>query len=252
MQNKYSKKDSALSFILSLVIPNVLAFLAIFFLSFFMGTTNIVNTKIYKILATTLSQVSFLLIFLFILKTKKLSLKESLETKRLNIKQVLILITISLICLFLISPIINVFDSFLEFIGVTSSELPININKPINFIYLILTMGIFAPITEEILFRGVIFGGLKNKGNKFAIIISSLMFMLIHLNLHQTIYQFVLGIILALVVMYTNNIFSSILIHFINNTFVLVINYINPQFLVFDYLSLTYIIISILLFIFAV
>ena len=252
MQNKYDIKDSAIAFILALVIPNVLAFIVLIFASCYTDINTIETTRFYKVLATTLNQISFLLVFFLIIKKKKISIKNSVQTKKLNFKQILILVSISFVCLFLISPIINVFDNLLVKVGVSSSNLPINLTKPINFVYLILTMGILAPVAEEFVFRGIILDGLKSKGNRIAIIVSSLMFMLIHLSLHQTIYQFILGIILAIVVLITDNIFSSILIHFINNTFVLIINYINPHLFEYNYLSFWYILIAIILFILAI
>lgn len=248
MQNKYETKDSSLAFILAIVLPNVLAFFILIVAGIISGDiTKIESTIFYKIMATTLSQVAFLGVYFFIIKRKKMQVFKSLDKRKLNFKQIVILILISLVCLFLISPIINVFDAWLVSIGVSSSALPISLDKPLNLIYMILTLGLLAPIAEELLFRGVIFSGLKEKGNKTAVLISSLMFMLVHLNLHQTIYQFILGIILAVVVLYTGNIFASILIHFINNTTVLLINYINPYFFDYNFLSSNYIILAVVL-----
>lgn len=248
MQNKFEVKDSSVSFMLAMVLPNVLAFFILLIAGIVTGDiVNVESTLFYKIMATVLSQTAFIFVYFFILKRKKMPFLKSFEKSKLSFKQIIIIILIGLVSLFLISPIINVFDEFLVYIGIPSSNLPININKPINFIYLVLTLGILAPISEELLFRGIIFNGLKQKGIKTAVLISSLMFMLVHLNLHQTIYQFILGVILALAVLYTNNIFSSVLIHFINNTLVLLINYINPYFFSYKFLSFNYIILALVL-----
>ena len=251
MQKGYSVKDSSISFMLALILPSIFAFVLIFILGI-IDKSLITNSTVSKIISTTVSQLSFLAIFFFITKLRKISVKNSLPTSKINFKQILILILIAFSCLFLISPIINVLDEFLIGIGVTAQNLPISLSKPINFVYLLLTLGIFAPICEEFLFRGLILSGLKEKGNKFAILISSLMFVLIHLSLHQTVYQFILGIILAIIVLLSNNIFSAILVHFINNAFVLIINYINPLFFDYNFLSRNYIILAIVLFIFGI
>lgn len=248
MQNKFNTKDSSISFILAITLPNVLAFFILILAGIVTGDiTKIESTIFYKILATTLSQIVFLSVYFFIIKRKKIKILDSIEKEKLNFKQILILLLISLICLFLISPIINVFDAFLLKLGISAGSLPINLNDPLNFVYLLLTLGVLAPICEELIFRGIIFNGLKEKGNKTAVLISSLMFMLVHLNLSQTFYQLILGIILALVVLYTNNIFSGILIHIINNSLVLVINYINPLFFDYRFLTTNYIILALVL-----
>lgn len=246
-KNKYSTRDSSFAFILTLVVPYVLLFLILTIAGFFTDIKNIGNTTFYKILTLTLSQVSFLLIYFFITKTGKTNFKTSLPHKKINFKQILILLLISLCCLFLISPIVNVYDEFLISLGLNEMTLPLELNSPLNFFILLLTTGILAPISEELVFRGVIFSGLREKNNKTAVLISSLMFMLVHMSLHQTFYQFLLGIILALIVLYTDNIISAIIVHFVNNSLVLLINYISPSFFDYRFLSTNYIIIAIVL-----
>lgn len=66
-------------------------------------------------------------------------------------------------------------------------------NEMIMLVYLLLV----APFLEEILFRGVILNKLSPFGKVFAIITSSLLFGLIHLNLIQLIRGFLLGCLLA-------------------------------------------------------
>lgn len=249
MQNKFNVKDSSLSFILAIAIPNVLAFFLLFIAGSFTDIKTIENTTFYKIMATLLSQVSFALVYFYIIKKNKISFTKSVKVSKVNFKQVFITLLIALVCLFLISPIINVFDSFLINIGVSEQTLPIDLTKIENLLYLIFALGILAPVTEEFLFRGIILSGLENKGEKTAVLISSLMFCIMHLSLHQTLYQFILGVILALVMLCTKNIFMPILVHFVNNTFVLLINYISPSFFDYNFLSLNYIILAVTLFI---
>lgn len=248
MQSRYTVKDSSFAFLFALFLPNVVAVLFMMLMVGFYGNIKAFEQSIlYVILATTVSQICFLFTYFFLTKKRKISFKKSLPFAKVNYKQIIILCLIAFVCLLFISPIINVFDSFLTKLGVSEQSLIIDISKPLNFVYMFAVTGILAPICEEILFRGVVLSGLQKKGVTFSILISSLMFMLIHLSLHQTLYQFVLGVILALVVVITKNILSSILIHFINNAFVLIINYINPLFFDYKFLSLNYIILALVL-----
>lgn len=250
MQNNYNEKDSSISFILALFLPSVLAIFCILILSFFYNANDIQNSAIYKIIATLISQVAFLIIYFVITKQRKIKFSQT-KHQKLNFVQILILILISACCLFLISPIINVYDSLLSEIGIKQQTLPISLDNPLNFAYLLFATGIVAPISEELLFRGLILSGLEKKGTKNAVLISALMFMLMHLSLHQTIYQFLLGIIMAVIVIYTQSVFASIFVHFVNNSVVIVINYINPQLFEYRYLSSNYIILAVVLFLFA-
>lgn len=84
---------------------------------------------------------------------------------------------------------------------------------------LIFFVGILAPVCEEIVFRGAIFGGYKNEGNVFkAIMASGLLFGLLHMNINQASYALVIGILLGFLVEATGSIFSSILFHVLVNS----------------------------------
>lgn len=73
---------------------------------------------------------------------------------------------------------------------------------------------IFAPILEEFLMRGFILNGLyANYGIIVALLISSILFALLHFNIAQIIPSFICGIILGLIYLYTGSILSCIFAH---------------------------------------
>lgn len=78
---------------------------------------------------------------------------------------------------------------------------------------------LFAPVLEEILFRGIIQKGLINKGVKpiNAIFISALTFGIFHLNPWQSVNAFLLGLVLGLVYYKTKSLLMPILLHGFNN-----------------------------------
>lgn len=89
-----------------------------------------------------------------------------------------------------------------------------------NFIVnicLIIYAVIVAPISEELIFRGLILGKLKQYGDVFASIIVSLLFALIHGNLPQSIPTFIVSLFLCWVTLQSNSIIPAISIHMINN-----------------------------------
>jgi membrane protease YdiL (CAAX protease family) len=83
---------------------------------------------------------------------------------------------------------------------------------------IILYIGIFGPITEEILFRGLLLKSFERKiGTLPALILSSLIFSSLHsLNLFLEI--FAVGIFLGLIYIFTDNIWLNIFVHIFNNT----------------------------------
>lgn len=87
----------------------------------------------------------------------------------------------------------------------------------ISNICLIIYAVIVAPVSEELIFRGLILGKLKQYGYVFATIIVSLLFALMHGNLPQSIPTFIVSLFLCWVTLQSNSIIPAISIHMINN-----------------------------------
>lgn len=88
----------------------------------------------------------------------------------------------------------------------------------------IISIGIIIPIFEEILFRGIIFDELRKYHKlRIAVIIQALIFGFAHFNIKQGVLGVFLGILLALMLVWTKSIWTSVVIHvFINLTTVTV------------------------------
>lgn len=80
------------------------------------------------------------------------------------------------------------------------------------FLYICL----LAPISEEILFRGLIMRSLEPYGKKFAILTSAFLFGIFHGNVIQTPYAFVVGLVLGYVAM-EHSMLWAMVFHMFNN-----------------------------------
>ena len=77
---------------------------------------------------------------------------------------------------------------------------------------------VIAPIYEELLFRGIIFPTLIQKTNfTIALVLSSLLFAVLHFHLSALLPLFVLSIILSITYLYTSTIWASISLHALFN-----------------------------------
>ena len=83
----------------------------------------------------------------------------------------------------------------------------------IYFIY----CAVIPAIVEELLFRGTICKSLGVYGKKTAVIVSAIVFALMHSNIEQILYAFVAGLFLAWIYVETKKIIYPMLLHFINN-----------------------------------
>lgn len=87
-----------------------------------------------------------------------------------------------------------------------------------SIFFQILATVIMAPLCEEILVRGLIYKRMRRWANPLvAALVSSTLFGLIHMNLVQFIYAFLIGLLLALVYEKFQNIWAPILFHFVAN-----------------------------------
>lgn len=89
----------------------------------------------------------------------------------------------------------------------------------------LLILAVLPAVVEEYVFRGLIFLGYKKRNPLRAVILSALLFGLIHFNINQFSYAFVFGIVLALLVYATGSIIPGILLHFTINGYSVVVSY---------------------------
>ncbi len=86
-----------------------------------------------------------------------------------------------------------------------------------SIIIFFVSLCVFAPLIEEILFRGYLLNILKPHGAKLAVVITSIAFGLLHGYLQQGFVAFVIGIVLGYVAIKTNSILPSIILHGLTN-----------------------------------
>ena len=216
--------------------PQVLGAIFVIFLSMFAKTEeaykSLLENTFVNILIVMLAQIGFLIVYtIFNLNVDYI--KASKINFNLGWKNVLICIVIAVVGVFGINPLISSFDIFLNYIGydlATSLPLPLS-----NFGWLILNILLLAgvpAILEELIFRGVIFNGYKKLGSIKAILISSALFALIHGSLQQLLFPFLFGLILSFTAYKTGSVIAPMIIHFMNNATVVVLNYLNFNFVI--------------------
>ena len=115
-----------------------------------------------------------------------------------------------------------VFDNSLT-LWVSKISMPDFINEAfeelsVSPIILILSAAVVAPIYEEIIFRGILLKGMSKKINPIiALVVSALLFAIVHMNIPQGINAFLLGLVIGFIYLKTGSIYLSIFAHFINN-----------------------------------
>ena len=89
---------------------------------------------------------------------------------------------------------------------------------PVSLLFLII-VGLIAPLLEEIIFRGFLFGTLRNSfGPRRSMIYSSLLFAALHQSLTAFLPIFFLAMVLAYLYEKSGSLWPSIILHMANNT----------------------------------
>lgn len=117
------------------------------------------------------------------------------------------------------SNITNMITNIVENNGIVVPEVDISFSSldPATLIIYFLCLCVFAPLIEEFLMRGCMLKILRRYGNWFAIIVSSVMFGLLHNNIGQGVSAVVIGIAFGTIAVKCESIWPTIILHALNN-----------------------------------
>lgn len=126
-----------------------------------------------------------------------------------------------LLCVFMSGQLIfslvgNSLEFLLNVCGYTAMEQLTAASSQSSTISMFLYSSFFAPVAEELIYRGFVLRSFQKYGKIFAILLSSALFSIMHGNLFQMIFAFLVGIVLGYTAL-EYSIFWSILLHIINN-----------------------------------
>ncbi len=87
------------------------------------------------------------------------------------------------------------------------------------FMFIVMTVhsAVIPAFVEEFAFRGVIMQPLRKYGDWFAIVLSAVLFGLLHGNMMQMPFAVVAGVVLGYVTVVTGSMWTGIILHFLNN-----------------------------------
>lgn len=151
---------------------------------------------------------------MFLLGTKGRA-NDKLGFHKVKVTSLLMVVLFTFLCMPLVT-VLNLFSMLFSSNAVASMEGDI---LEVGFPGMLALIGFYGPFCEEFVFRGLIFRGYKKSGSAFwAILLSSALFGLMHLNVNQAIYAFVIGILLALLVEVTGSLWTSVFCHVVFNS----------------------------------
>ena len=153
-------------------------------------------------------------------RSKKINVKEFYRIKPISIKNAGLIALLG-VCAQFIGIILKFFVKFIfgifkiPYSG--SSGLFATPDSSFQIILMILALVLLPAIAEELLFRGLVLRSYEKWGTRSAIIISSLLFGLLHLDISSALATVFLGLLLSYIVVKTDSVVSGVILHLANN-----------------------------------
>lgn len=148
----------------------------------------------------------------------KLEWKSDLGFNRIKIVTVLLSIVLG----FLVMPIasfVNILSQFFVPNTMVQASDELLSGGGASDLFVLLVSGIVAPFIEEFVFRGILSTGFTKYGTPVkAMFLSGLFFGLMHLNLNQLCYAFVLGLIFYIANRASGSVYTSVIMHIVINS----------------------------------
>ncbi|MEG1848337.1 MAG: type II CAAX endopeptidase family protein [Lachnospiraceae bacterium] len=163
------------------------------------------------------------LIFVAATRTR---LRDVVSFRKIQFKTILMIIVLVYLSMPLITVINAISMMFTENVVATIST---DILK-MPFLTMLFLMGIYGPVCEELVFRGLMYTGYKKSASILqAMLLSALLFGLMHMNLNQALYAFVIGCILVLLKEATDSIWAPIIFHVVFNSHTVILLYVTER-----------------------
>ena len=139
----------------------------------------------------------------------------------INGKMVLLSILLGLCTFVLIMYVSTFWYGILSLFGYSSgagASTSATNNPVLDLLLGILFVGVLPGFCEEFSHRGMVLGNIKRDGAVRAIMLSALLFGLMHLNVVQIGYAFVVGIVLGTITLLTRSIYPAMIVHCVSNS----------------------------------
>lgn len=201
----------------------VLQFAIMLILSIISPTANNIfsDSNVVIVTSSLISLVVLTVPYLYTLKVTNSSLAELISVKKVSATK-----TIGLIMAGMgVTAVGNITTNILSSLSEEFFDMPFESSVPEfgtdiwSFILMMLCVGILPAVVEEFAIRGVVLGVLRKRfSDASAIVISSIAFSLLHGNLQQIPFAFLVGIVLSYATVYSGSIIPAVIIHGLNNS----------------------------------
>jgi len=185
------------------------------------------GNEVILIIAQVLIEGVFLLASYLTAKIRDVEwVKATNINNKIDGKSLVFTLSIAVVTMICFAPLTDLFMYAIQSMGYKYQASSIDVSNFGLYIVSLIVHCAVPAITEEMLFRGTICAGLESKNKHMAVMVSAVIFMLMHGWPVQTMHQIILGIVFGFLIIATHNIWITILVHFFNNAIAVTMLYV--------------------------
>ena len=226
MKNKITMTQSSWAFAISIFATAIA--------SIFLATAMVINQgfladeKTQQWVSSILAQLILLGSAIAVSIKNKIDMPLAIGAKNpVKAWQIALLIPLSFATICFMLPVQTAISNALAGLGLNAPG-SIIVDNAFDLVLALVLIAVMPAICEESIYRGFVCNSMAVPGKKIdvkAIVVSSLLFALMHMSPWQFVHPFVLGCIIAFVYLATKSFWAAAVLHFSNNAFILLFGY---------------------------
>ena len=220
------KTASGLGFFVFAYFATMLVLSYVFiFISFLATSFKSIDTVAMFYMEIFISVFSAFVPGLFYFLISRRSISDTIKTSYVRQKELWAIVFVGMSVAMVANTASDMIQTNFSFFGLQNTlDMSAKANTPLEIVLYIISTAVVPAFAEEFAFRGILMGTLRRFGDAFAIIASAIVFGAMHGNIVQVPFAFILGLVFAYVDCKTNSILPSIIIHFINNFYAVMLD----------------------------
>ena len=148
----------------------------------------------------------------------------ALRPNPISLPGVLLIVAMALLGVFLVNDVTVLWSIPFQKLGfnVNAGGLEVPFDRA-GLMLCVIYVAVLPGVCEEFLYRGVLLSAFEEGGTRRAMVLTSLLFMLMHGSLIGAPAEFILGMIIASLVIYTDSIYAGLIYHTVHNAAMVVL-----------------------------
>ena len=172
----------------------------------------------YFLMYGVYASLAVLPVYLLTLKITGVSANEAFPFQKVGGRKLIACLAVGMGCAMFANIATSILGMRLESLGIPQSSAPSPVpTGAASILLFFIVFSVIPAIMEKLAFHGVVLGLLRKFGDGFAVLVSAGLFGLMHGNLVQLPFAFIVGLVLGYLVVRTNSLLPAIVVHFANN-----------------------------------